>query len=60
MRRTFIPMFIGWLLMLAMTFARGGQLMQLLPFLVLMLAAVGVGAWLLRKRKAAQPEQASA
>ncbi|MCA3951985.1 C4-dicarboxylate transporter DcuC [Vibrio vulnificus] len=59
-RRTFIPMFIGWLLMLAMTFARGGQLMQLLPFLVLMLAAVGVGAWLLRKRKAAQPEQASA
>ncbi|EPP4132384.1 C4-dicarboxylate transporter DcuC [Vibrio vulnificus] len=56
-RRTFIPMFIGWLLMLAMTFARGGQLM---PFLVLMLAAVGVGAWLLRKRKAAQPEQASA
>ncbi|HDY7989881.1 TPA: C4-dicarboxylate transporter DcuC [Vibrio vulnificus] len=59
-RRTFIPMFIGWLLMLAMTFARGGQLMQLLPFLVLMLVAVGVGAWLLRKRKAAQPEQASA
>ncbi|MGR2850284.1 C4-dicarboxylate transporter DcuC [Vibrio vulnificus] len=59
-RRTFIPMFIGWLLMLAMTFARGGQLMQLLPFLVLMLAAVGVGAWLLHKRKAAQPEQASA
>ncbi|MGL0814654.1 C4-dicarboxylate transporter DcuC [Vibrio vulnificus] len=59
-RRTFIPMFIGWLLMLAMTFARGGQLMQLLPFLVLMLAAVGVGAWLLRKRKAAQPEQVSA
>ncbi|EOK5763419.1 C4-dicarboxylate transporter DcuC [Vibrio vulnificus] len=59
-RRTFIPMFIGWLLMLAMTFARGGQLMQLLPFLVLMLAAVGVGAWLLRKRKAAQLEQASA
>lgn len=59
-RRTFIPMFIGWLLMLAMTFARGGQLMQLLPFLMLMLAAVGVGAWLLRKRKAAQPEQASA
>ncbi|EHZ2744313.1 C4-dicarboxylate transporter DcuC [Vibrio vulnificus] len=59
-RRTFIPMFIGWLLMLAMTFARGGQLMQLLPFLGLMLAAVGVGAWLLRKRKAAQPEQASA
>ncbi|MCG6273510.1 C4-dicarboxylate transporter DcuC [Vibrio vulnificus] len=59
-RRTFIPMFIGWLLMLAMTFARGGQLMQLLPFLVLMLAVVGVGAWLLRKRKAAQPEQVSA
>ncbi|HAS6053307.1 C4-dicarboxylate transporter DcuC [Vibrio vulnificus] len=59
-RRTFIPMFIGWLLMLAMTFARGGQLMQLLPFLVLMLVAVGVGAWLLRKRKAVQPEQASA
>ncbi|HAS6017920.1 TPA: C4-dicarboxylate ABC transporter [Vibrio vulnificus] len=59
-RRTFIPMFIGWLLMLAMTFARGGQLMQLLPFLVLTLVAVGVGAWLLRKRKAAQPEQASA
>ncbi|HDY8069964.1 TPA: C4-dicarboxylate transporter DcuC [Vibrio vulnificus] len=59
-RRTFIPMFIGWLLMLAMTFARGGQLMQLLPFLVLMLVAVGVGAWLLRKRKAAQPEQVSA
>ncbi|ELI9681057.1 C4-dicarboxylate transporter DcuC [Vibrio vulnificus] len=59
-RRTFIPMFIGWLLMLAMTFARGGQLMQLLPFLMLMLAVVGVGAWLLRKRKAAQPEQASA
>ncbi|HFQ5082848.1 TPA: C4-dicarboxylate transporter DcuC [Vibrio vulnificus] len=59
-RRTFIPMFIGWLLMLAMTFARGGQLMQLLPFLMLMLVAVGVGAWLLRKRKAAQPEQASA
>ncbi|ENN9980280.1 C4-dicarboxylate transporter DcuC [Vibrio vulnificus] len=58
--RTFIPMFIGWLLMLAMTFARGGQLMQLLPFLVLMLVAVGVGAWLLRKRKAVQPEQASA
>ncbi|HDY7831362.1 TPA: C4-dicarboxylate transporter DcuC [Vibrio vulnificus] len=59
-RRTFIPMFIGWLLMLAMTFARGGQLMQLLPFLVLMLVAVGVGAWPLRKRKAVQPEQASA
>ncbi len=59
-RRTFIPMFIGWLLMLAMTFARGGQLMQLLPFLVLMLVAVGVGAWLLCKRKAVQPEQASA
>ncbi|WP_419534465.1 C4-dicarboxylate transporter DcuC [Endozoicomonas sp.] len=52
-RRTLIPMISGWLLMLVITFTASGQLMEVLPFLVVVSALVAV-AMLIRRKKTAQ------
>ncbi|WP_063654218.1 C4-dicarboxylate transporter DcuC [Aliivibrio fischeri] len=49
-RRTLIPMVSGWLLMLILTFSKGGQLEQLIPFLIVILVlSVGVG-WIMKRK----------
>ncbi len=49
-RRTLIPMISGWLLMLILTFYQGGQLMQLIPFLIVILVlSIGIG-WVVKKK----------
>ncbi|OED54336.1 C4-dicarboxylate ABC transporter [Aliivibrio fischeri] len=49
-RRTLIPMISGWLLMLILTFYQGGQLMQLIPFLIVILVfSTGIG-WVVKKK----------
>ena len=48
-RRTLIPMISGWLLMLILTFAKGGQLIQLMPLLIGIIVIVLVCVWILKK-----------
>lgn len=54
-RRTFIPMISGWLLMLILTFSKGGQLMQLMPFLMGITILVLVCLWVLKKNGRNKP-----
>lgn len=49
-RRTLIPMLSGWLIMLAITFTRSGQIMQLLPFLAGIIALMVIIALIIKKR----------
>ncbi|MDD9155541.1 C4-dicarboxylate transporter DcuC [Aliivibrio sp. S4TY2] len=57
-RRTFIPMISGWLLMLILTFSKGGQLMQLMPFLIGIIILVLVCLWRLKKNSSNKQIQA--
>ncbi len=49
-RRTVIPMLSGWLIMLAITFSRSGQIMQILPFLVGIIALLAVITFIIKRR----------
>jgi C4-dicarboxylate transporter, DcuC family len=49
-RRTVIPMLSGWLIMLTITFSRSGQIMQLLPFLIGIIALLAVITFIIKKR----------
>ncbi|MCW8327199.1 C4-dicarboxylate transporter DcuC [Photobacterium sp. SDRW27] len=51
-RRTVIPMLSGWLIMLAITFTRSGQFMELLPFLLGIIALITAAAMIHKKRAA--------
>lgn len=48
-------MISGWLLMLILTFSKGGQLMQLMPFLIGIIILVLVCLWLLKKNGRNKP-----
>jgi DcuC family C4-dicarboxylate transporter len=50
-------MLSGWLIMLAITFSRSGQIMQILPFLVGIIALLAVITFIIKKR--ANPQVAS-
>ncbi|USE39799.1 C4-dicarboxylate transporter DcuC [Endozoicomonas sp. SCSIO W0465] len=52
-RRTLIPMISGWLLMLVITFTASGQLMEVLPFLVVVCTLVAV-VMIVRRKKTVQ------
>ncbi|WP_253952063.1 C4-dicarboxylate transporter DcuC, partial [Photobacterium sanctipauli] len=49
-RRTLIPMLSGWLIMLAITFTRSGQIMELLPFLAGAVVLAIAGMAVMKKR----------
>ncbi|CAM3597378.1 C4-dicarboxylate transporter DcuC [Parendozoicomonas haliclonae] len=57
-RRTLIPMLAGWLIMLLITFGMSGQVMEILPFLAVIIAGALILATI-KKRKRMQQAIAS-
>ncbi len=48
-KRTFIPMVVGWLAMLTLSFARSGQLLSVLPYLGAIVVIIIIAVIMIRK-----------